>query len=66
MELPALDAARWAALCQRLAPSLHAAPAFDELEAAHAEKHRAYHNSEHIVECLQRFDEVASLAEHPD
>ncbi|QDV09046.1 hypothetical protein Poly30_46030 [Planctomycetes bacterium Poly30] len=63
---PALDPERWEALCSRLAPALDARAAFDELEAAHAESHRAYHNAEHIVECLQRFDEVAGLAQDPD
>lgn len=49
-----------------MAPALDAASAFAELVAAHDEKHRAYHNAEHIVECLERFDEVAPEAVHPD
>ncbi len=65
-DVPALDSSRWAALCSRIAPSLDSMAAFGELSAAYAEKHRAYHNAEHIVECLARFDEVADLAENPD
>lgn len=62
----ALDGARFMALCARMAPSLDPSPAFVSLERAHAEPHRAYHNAEHIVECLERFDEVAGEAERPD
>lgn len=61
-----LDQARWTALCLRIAPALDAASAFEPLSKAYAESHRAYHNAEHIVECLARFDEVAAEAEHPD
>ncbi|MEM8710731.1 MAG: N-methyl-D-aspartate receptor NMDAR2C subunit, partial [Planctomycetota bacterium] len=34
--------------------------------AAYAEPHRAYHNAEHILECLQVFDSVREEAEIPD
>ena len=61
-----LDAERWGELCRRLVPDLDAAAAFEPLAAAYAESHRAYHNAEHIVECLERFDEFAGEAERPD
>ena len=50
------------ALCRRVAPGIDGAAAFGPLRAAYAESHRAYHNAEHIVECLARFDEA--LGEH--
>ncbi len=61
-----LDVARWSALCARVAPGLDAAQAFAPLREAYAESHRAYHNAEHIVECLACFDEVAGEAERAD
>ena len=38
---------------------------FSQLQSAYAEKHRAYHTSRHIDECLSLFDELKQLAEHP-
>jgi predicted metal-dependent HD superfamily phosphohydrolase len=38
---------------------------FSRLQTAYAQKHRAYHTSRHIDECLSLFDEIKHLAEHP-
>ena len=55
---------RW----QELLIGLRVAPesdTFSRLQSAYAEKHRAYHTSRHIDECLSLFDELKHLAEHP-
>lgn len=38
---------------------------YNSLIAAHAEKHRAYHTSEHINACLNWLDQVRHLCERP-
>jgi predicted metal-dependent HD superfamily phosphohydrolase len=38
---------------------------FFRLQSAYAEKHRAYHTSRHIDECLSLLDEPTYLAGHP-
>lgn len=38
---------------------------FDALRSAYDEKHRHYHTTEHIDDCLARLDESAHLAERP-
>jgi predicted metal-dependent HD superfamily phosphohydrolase len=38
---------------------------FARLESAYAEPGRAYHNSQHIADCLALFDEVRALAQRP-
>jgi len=38
---------------------------FYRLQSAYAQKHRAYHTSRHIDECLSLLDELKHLAEHP-
>jgi predicted metal-dependent HD superfamily phosphohydrolase len=55
---------RW----QELLIGLRVAPetdTFSRLQSAYAQKHRAYHTSRHIDECLSLFDELKHLAEHP-
>lgn len=37
-----------------------------KLVEAYSEPHRAYHNLKHVISCLQEFDTVKELAEHPD
>jgi predicted metal-dependent HD superfamily phosphohydrolase len=55
---------RWEALLGGLgvAPETET---FSRLQTAYAQKHRAYHTSRHIDECLSLFDEIQHLAEHP-
>jgi predicted metal-dependent HD superfamily phosphohydrolase len=38
---------------------------FSELQSAYAQKHRRYHTSRHIEECLSLFDELKHLAKRP-
>lgn len=38
---------------------------FDTLDAMYAEPHRAYHNGEHVAECLAWLDQILDLAERP-
>ena len=38
---------------------------FSLLQVAYAQKHRAYHTSRHIDECLSLLDEIKHLAQHP-
>jgi predicted metal-dependent HD superfamily phosphohydrolase len=38
---------------------------FSQLQSAYAQKHRAYHTSRHIDECLALLDEFIKLAAHP-
>lgn len=55
---------RW----QELLVDLRVAPESDtffRLQSAYAQKHRAYHTSRHIDECLSLFDGLKDLAEYP-
>jgi predicted metal-dependent HD superfamily phosphohydrolase len=61
-----LDAARFAGLVRRLGGARAAAPSFDGLIAAYAEPHRAYHDVNHVDDCLTKFDAARDLAERPD
>lgn len=60
-----LDARRWTDLMSRLglADNLDT---FHRLQKAYSEKHRHYHTSEHINDCLVKFDQVRHLAQQPD
>jgi predicted metal-dependent HD superfamily phosphohydrolase len=58
--------ARWCGLWTRLGARSEARPVFDELVRAYAAPGRAYHTLEHVRDCLARFDEDHSTAEHPD
>jgi predicted metal-dependent HD superfamily phosphohydrolase len=55
---------RWEALLGGLGVAPETAT-FSRLQTAYAQKHRAYHTSRHIDECLSLFDEIKHLAEHP-
>jgi predicted metal-dependent HD superfamily phosphohydrolase len=43
-----------------------AAHLFDQLVARYSEPHRRYHSMQHLTECIERFETVRSLAQHPD
>jgi predicted metal-dependent HD superfamily phosphohydrolase len=64
-EPDALDRSRWIALMERLhlAQNLDT---FERLRAAYSEKHRHYHTSEHINQCLAELDRVRQIAQEPD
>jgi len=63
-EREGLDARRWADLMSRLALANNL-DTFERLQAAYAEKRRHYHTSEHIQQCLLKFEEVSHLAQRP-
>lgn len=59
-----MNIARWDALLGKLGvpPEIDT---FSQLQSAYAQKHRSYHTSRHIDECISLFDEVKDLAEYP-
>lgn len=57
---------RWRALCQRLGSDADAAAWFTILESLHATPPRAYHNLNHIAECLGTLDSVKANLENAD
>jgi predicted metal-dependent HD superfamily phosphohydrolase len=61
-----LDQPRWHELWSRLGAQGGGAATFAQLAAAYAEPTRAYHNAEHIRDCLGQFDLNRHLAQHPD
>lgn len=61
-----LDQPRWQELWSRLGAQSGGAATFAQLAAAYADPARAYHNTEHIRDCLAEFDLNRHLAQHPD
>jgi predicted metal-dependent HD superfamily phosphohydrolase len=57
-----MNVERWEALLRELGVA-HETDTFSRLQSAYAQKHRAYHTSRHIDECLALFDEMKHLAE---
>jgi predicted metal-dependent HD superfamily phosphohydrolase len=55
---------RWNALLRALGVAAEI-DTFSRLQSAYAEKHRAYHTSRHIDECLSLLDELTYMAGHP-
>jgi predicted metal-dependent HD superfamily phosphohydrolase len=55
---------RWEALLGGLGVARET-DTFSRLQAAYAQKHRAYHTSRHIDECLSLLDEIQHLVERP-
>lgn len=58
-------AARWAALWESLSLHPPADAGFDDMMARYREPHRSYHTDRHLRECLERLDQVSSLARDP-
>lgn len=56
----------WLALCDRLNARGDCAQAGESLVARYAEAHRAYHNLEHIEECLAQLSAPRPLALQPN
>lgn len=56
-------AERWAALCGRVGIPHGARPGWQCLVALHATPPRAYHNLEHVADCLAQFDALPRPAE---
>ena len=61
-----LDHTRWIALWHRLGAQGSGRSVFAHLSKAYAESHRAYHNTEHIRDCLSELDVGRELAQRPD
>jgi predicted metal-dependent HD superfamily phosphohydrolase len=59
------DLSHWSALWDNLHCAGDPVPCHRELVAAYAEKHRHYHNLQHLEECLTEFDAVRSEAKQP-
>jgi len=57
---------RWLELWARLGAAESGGPIFTQLIAAYSEPIRAYHNTEHIRDCLAQFDLSRTLAQRPD
>ncbi|MGH8371849.1 MAG: HD domain-containing protein [Gammaproteobacteria bacterium] len=55
---------RWDAMLRELGATPETST-FLQLQSVYAQKHRHYHTSRHINECISIFDEVKHLAEHP-
>lgn len=56
---------RWNRLCQRLGLAADG-ETYDELIAAHAQKHRAYHTLDHIAACLRHLDTIQNEMDKPE
>ena len=54
---------RWCDLWRRLGAHSLPEPIFDELVHFYRQPHRAYHNLNHILDCLAQFDQARHLAE---
>jgi predicted metal-dependent HD superfamily phosphohydrolase len=61
-----LDHTRWIALWHRIGAQGSGRSVFAHLSKAYAEPHRAYHNTEHIRDCLNELDVGRELARRPD
>jgi predicted metal-dependent HD superfamily phosphohydrolase len=61
-----LDQARWTGLWSRLEAQGSGLSIFTHLAAAYAEPGRAYHNAEHIRDCLIQLDMAREIAHRPD
>lgn len=61
-----LDQERWTALWSRLGAQGTGLSIFTHLATAYAEPHRAYHNVEHIRDCLTQLDLSRDLARRSD
>ena len=62
----ALDHSRWTALWSRLGGQGSGRSVFARVAKAYAEPSRAYHNTEHIRDCLTQLDLSRELARKPD
>ena len=60
-----INLSRWRALWRRLEGQTDSEPVFDQLQTHYTEPHRAYHNLDHIADCLAQFDRAKHLARFP-
>lgn len=61
-----LDLPRWTNLWARLGARDSGRSTFNQLAAAYAEPARAYHNDQHLQDCLSELDRNRALARHTD
>jgi predicted metal-dependent HD superfamily phosphohydrolase len=61
-----LDLSRWLALWHRLGALGSGRSVFAQLAQAYTEPSRAYHNTEHICDCLSQLDLSREFARKPD
>ena len=67
MEDAVISLERWRGLWQRLGSRADTESLFDEVVAAYRSRsHRAYHDLEHLEDCLAQFDAYAALATAAD
>lgn len=57
---------RWRQLWHALHAQADPLPWYERLRAAYAERHRHYHNQQHIAECLAEFDGARPLVRQPE
>ena len=57
---------RWQKLWSAIGATGNSAEWYETLTRAYTEKHRHYHNQQHIADCLAEFDPVRRLATKPD
>jgi len=57
---------RWKNLFKRVGCNISPDEQFKSLVKAYSEKHRAYHNLNHLEQCLKEFDKVKSYLDLPD
>ena len=57
---------RWENLFNRIGCKKNPEKQFHRLVKAYSEKHRAYHNLNHIEHCLNEFDKAKSYLDRPD
>jgi predicted metal-dependent HD superfamily phosphohydrolase len=60
------DLNRWRALWARIGARTAPEGVHRDLERRYSEPHRAYHNLEHVADCLRQLDAARQLAENAD
>ena len=60
------DPQRWNDLWKRLGGQSDEVEAYHKLVSCYREPHRAYHNLEHIDDCLCQLDDAHEFAQRPD
>lgn len=66
MNLYKVDFEHWQKLWTRLGCNTDVSGLYSKLIDAYSQKHRAYHNVNHLEQCLTEFDEIRKLLTSPD
>jgi predicted metal-dependent HD superfamily phosphohydrolase len=56
---------KWFEFWQKLGVKHSPEPYFDDLATHYSESHRAYHNLAHILDCLEQFEPLKTMAHEP-